>query len=346
MKLLILDTQRGGHFADLYVLTQASAELEKMQFGYVPEFHYDKANHQIVCVETELRKDDSDKTRHWLKCFSADNLELILQKEIPERPMYSGYPGRSVRIKSSASGRYLYFFESSIHPQDFEIYRLIVHRYDYEKGEIQTGKLIINSCLIDFDQVGENEDELCFHLACEFPSVVAFGNFNSPKVEFVNLLNLPSRTHGLQETCGSWFSKDKKYLYCINGEGKIFQVNTHSQKFKVFSHLKLEKDNHIPLQQIYLTDKHVLVGISKNISERALSVASQIWLISIENQKIENKIELPFPVINFITTPDDYLIIGVSPYQNAIVLIEKNSGKILGIREGIGKTPAEVLAIP
>jgi hypothetical protein len=346
MKLLILDTRRGAHSADLFILEKGASKINKIKLGYVPEFHYDQTKHQIVIVETELRKDDLFATKHWLKCLSADNLEVILQKEIPERPMYSGYPGRSTRVKSSSSGRFLYFLESTMHPTAIEVYRIKVHRYDYEKDEIQAGQMNIDSCLVDFDQVGENEDELYFHLSCEFPSVVAFGNFNSPEIEFLQLEKLPSRTHGPKETCGSWFSKNNDALYCINGEGSVYAVNTSSKSVQVLVRLLLEKGNSIPLHQVYGTDNNLLIGISENVGERGLSLASQIWRIDNISGELLDKIQLPFPVMNFIITPDNQIIIGVSPFQRSVVLVELKSGRILGIKDEIGVSPAEVFAIP
>lgn len=346
MKLLILDTRRGGHNADLLILEDGNPEMKKMQFGYVPELHYDATNHQIVVVETELKNNNSDRTQHWLKCFSANNLELLLQKQTPARPMYAGYPGRSTRVKSSPSGRFLYFLESTMHPDAFDIYRILVHRYDYQKDEIQAGQIKIDSCMIDFDQFGADEDELCFHLSCEFPSVIAFGNFNSPELELLQLEKLPPRTHGPKETCGSWFSKNKNELYCINGEGTIYKVNSPSNISKSLVTLPLKEGNFIPLQQICETDGSLLIGVSTDIGERGLSLASQIWRVAVDDGEILDKIQLPFPIMNFIVTPDDYYMVGVSPYQCAIVFVEMSSGKILGMRDNIGVSPAEVLAIP
>jgi hypothetical protein len=346
MKLLILDPRKGDSKADLFVLDEKDLQLNKIEFEYVPEFHYNKSNHQIAVVETELRKTEHDKTRHWLKSFSADSFELLLKKETPERPMYSGFPGRSTRVKSSNSGRYLYFLESSINPDKIDVYRLLVHRYDYKTDKIESSPIKIDSCMIDFDQFGVNDDELCFHLSCEFPSVIAFGKFNSPKLNFIQLEETPSRQHSLQETCGSWFSKEKNALYCITGEGAIYEVHSNPPASKLITYLPLKAENYIPLQQIYENGEDLLVGISVNIEERGMSLASQIWRISIDNGEVLDKIELPFPIMNFITTPDKYLIIGVSPYEKAIILVEANTGKVLGMKNEIGISPAEVFAIP
>lgn len=346
MKLLIIDPRRGKSSADLFILEAGSSEMKKMPLGYVPELHYDAVRHQIVIVETQIRKNSSEQTRHWLKCLSADNLDLRLQKETPERPMFSGYPGRSTRVKSSRSGRFLYFLESRIHPTAIQIYRLLVHRYDYEKDEIQTGRIKIDSCLIDFDQIGENEDELCFHLSCEYPSVVAFGNFTSAKLEMLNLEELSPRTHGPKETCGSWFSKRKNRLYCVNGEGAVYEVNLSAKTSKLLSRLLLKPGSLIPLQQIYEAGESLLIGVSADVGERGLSMASEIWQISTASGELLDKIKLPFPVMNFIVTPDNQLILGVSPYQKAVAFVELSSGKTLGVRDEIGISPAEIIFIP
>ncbi len=346
MKLLILDTRRGKQYTDLFIADEDDLQFNKMRLGYVPEIHYDQANHQLVVVETELGKNELEQTRYWLKCFSLDSMELVLQQETPLRPMYSGYPGRSTRIKSSLSGRFLYFQEQTIHPSSLEIYRLLVHRYDYKTNKIETGQIKIDSCLLDFDQFGADEDELCFHLSCEFPSVIAFGNFNSPDLEFLQLEEISPRMHTPRETCGSWFSKEKKALFCITGEGTIYEIKNNPPTARLIARLPLPKRSSIPLQQLCESYQSLLVGISSNIDERGLSLASQLWRISIETGEILDKIELPFPIRNFVTTPDGSLIVAVSPYQKAIMLIEINSRKVLGIKDGIGMTPAEVLIIP
>lgn len=344
MKLLILDTCRGGHHADLFVLEEGVDEMKKIRLGYVPELHYDAANQQIVAVETELN--NRHPAKNWLKCYSAHNFEMVLQKETPDRPMYSGYPGRSTHVKSSRSGRFLYFLELTMHPEAFDIYRLLVHRYDYQKDEIQRGQVKIDSCLIDFDQFGEDEDELCFHLSCEFPSVVAFGNFKSPELELLHLAKLPSRTHGPQETCGSWFSKTGQILYCVNGKGSVFMVRRTQREAELLARLPLKEDNSISLHQIYEADGNLLVGVSADTGERGLGVASQIWRLAADNGEILDKIKLPFPVMNFIVTPDNNFMAGVSPFVQAIVLADLNSGKILGMRDKIGVSPAEIIAVP
>lgn len=346
MKLLVLDTCKGSNTADLFIFEAGKTDFEKMSLGYVPEIHYDAVNQQLVIVESEISKDKSELTRHWLKCFSTDNFELTLQVSIPQRPMYSGYPGRSNHVKSSLKGNYIYFLETDIHPEIIDLYRLLVHRYNLEKDEIESSSIIIDSCMIDFDQCGENEDELCFHLSCEFPSVLAFCKFDSNELNLVKMEDLPSRTHGSKETCGSWVSKDKKTIYCVNGEGSIFKINSDSKVSEKMTQLDLPQESSIPLQQIYGNNSSLLVGVSKNIGERGLSLASQIWKISAENGELLNKIELPFPIMNFVTTPDEQHIFGVSPYHKAFCLIEAKTGTILGMRDNIGNSPAEVLVIP
>lgn len=346
MKLLILDTRQGKYYSDLFIADEGDLQFSQMPLGYAPEFYYDQANHQLVVVETELGKKQFEPARYWIKSYGADSMELKLQIETPLRPMYAGYPGRSTRIKSSLSGRFLYFQEQTIHPTSLEIYRVLIHRFDYQTNKIERGEIKIDSCLFDFGLMGENEDELCFHLSCEFPSVIAFGNFNSPELEYLPLEDISPRTHSLQETCGSWFSNNKKSLYCITGEGTIYEIKNNPPQTRLIVRLKIPKQSFIPLQQIYESQESLLIGISSNIDERGLSLASQIWLVSIESGEITSKIELPFPIRNFVTTPDNHIIVGVSPYQKAVILIEKDSGKILGMRDGIGITPAEVLVIP
>src|SRR5687767_14028961 len=115
MRILVLDPRRGSLNADVLVLGGPDLSIQAtLRLGYVPEVIYDAANREIVVVDTDLVQSNGEATRFWLKTFDADTLQPRLKCEIPVRPMYAGFPGRSHRVATDASGRFIYALESAI----------------------------------------------------------------------------------------------------------------------------------------------------------------------------------------------------------------------------------------
>src|SRR3712207_3402079 len=132
MNIVVLDPRSGAFCADLFVIEAGSWRMRHLPLGYVPEVHYDPVARELVLVETELDRDTGATRHYWLKCYAADTLRLLRQQETPQRPMYTGYPGRSTRVVSAPSGRFLYVLESEVllrHPGDEGVFRIRVHRY-------------------------------------------------------------------------------------------------------------------------------------------------------------------------------------------------------------------------
>ena len=224
MKILVLDSRSGDSCADLFVVDFASGASDRLRLGYVPEVRYDAAVGELVVVDTELPQASGVPARYWLKGYDLGTLRLTLCQETPMRPMYAGYPGRSTRLVSTSSGRYLYFLQAEgvrRYPED-DIFRLRVLRYDRRHDVVERGDLVVDSCLLDFGLVGGSEDELFLHLSCDFPSTIAFGKFPSPELTLLRLEELPPRSHSPRETCGSWLARECDMLYCVTGEGKIY----------------------------------------------------------------------------------------------------------------------------
>jgi|GEM_PF-5965446 len=343
MKILVLDPRNGDGCADLYVMREDDSRIECLRLGYVPELHYDARAHQLVVVETELYDGGS---KHWLKCYDADTFQLLLLLETPVRPMYSGFPGRSFRVKSSETGRYLYFLESTIHPRLIDLYRIRVHRYDRQQERMESSPMVIDSCMADFDQFGECDDELCFHLSCEFPSTLAFTRFDSPELRMLQLEEVESRTPSPRETCGSYFSKEKAACYCITGEGAIHVAENNPPRSRLLTKMKLKGERSIPLAQIYQSGDSLLVGVSVDMGMRGLSMASEIWRLDAEDGEVLDVFKLQMPVMNFVTTPGGSFLLGVNPYENALMMLEVATGKTLGFKDKLGISPGEVLLLP
>jgi hypothetical protein len=345
MKILVLDPRNGDHCADLFIVDAAKWVVERMPLGYAPELHYDAQACELVVVETSLQVANGECTRYWLKRYSATTLGLIGEQETPVRPMYAGYPNRSTRIKSSPSGRYLYLLEAMPHPTEVGTFRLLAHRYDRMLERLEPGRLAVDSCMVDFDHLGDNEEDLYFHLACEFPSTVVFGCFSSPELAWVRMDDLPGRVHSPRETCGSWVAKPSRTLYCIAGNGTIYQVRRQPPASALFLKLPLTNSRSIPLKQLYGSGNWLFAGVSTDDGERSLGLASEIWQVSLAGAKVVRVIDLPFPVINFVTTADGEYLVGVNPYNRMLCLVETASGLVLEIIEDVGISPAEVMLI-
>ncbi len=347
MKILVLDPRSGDSCADLFVVDFASGASDRLRLGYVPEVHYDAAAGELAVVDTELPQTSGVPARYWLKCYDLGTLRQTRRHETPMRPMYAGFPGRSTRLVSSSSGRYLYFLQSEgirRYPEE-DIFRLRVHRYDRRHDAIELGDLVVDSCLLDFGPLGGSEDELFLHLSCDFPSTIAFGKFPAPGLTLLRLEDLPSRSHSPRETCGSWLARESGTLYCVTGEGKIYRVR-HAEEPALLLELPLTPPRSVPLHHLYGGGGRLFVGVAADDNERSLGLASEIWQVSLSHGTVASVTKLPLPVMNFVTTPDGATLIGVNPYATTLYLMDLGSGKPLKLMDDLGVSPAEVLLVP
>jgi len=346
MKILALDPRNSDHHSDLFIVDTVGWTVEQMRVGYAPELHYVAEARELAVVETSLQAVNGERTRYWLKRYNAASLRLIGEHETPVRPMYAGYPNRSTRVKSSHSGRYLYLLEAMPHPVEVGTFRLLTHRYDRLLERLEQGQMAVDSCMVDFGQLGENEEDLYFHLACEFPNTVVFGRFSSPELNWVRMDDLPARNYSLRETCGSYATKPSLTLFCIARNGAIYRVQRQPPAAELYLKLPLTSFQSIPINQLYGGGGRLFAGVSANEGERSLSLASEIWQISLVEAELARVIELPFPVSNFVTTADGEYLVGVNPYNQTLLLVETDSGQVMEMIENIGVSPAEVVLIP
>lgn len=346
MKLLITDTRGSGRDSGLLVVDPDTGRSDHIGLGYVPEISYDPASEELLVVDTTFpRKLRGRDNRCWLKRYAARDLRLLMTKETPMRPMYTGSPGRSTRVLSSPSGRYIYCLglEFIQHlPLEDSVYRLKTLRYDRQADALEQGMLAVDSCAIAFGHMGPGDDDLYFHLSCDFPSTVAFGNFSSAKLELLPLIPLPPREHSALETCGSWLNRETLQLSCIDGEGRVYQVKRNPSSSVLLTHLHLKPGQSVGLQQICGGGSSLFIGVSCDVEERALNLFSEIWQISANDGRLEQVLNPPLPLLNFVVSEDGALVAGTNPYRRSVVLLDVDTATCRVELENAGMSPAEV----
>jgi hypothetical protein len=349
MNILALDTRSGDRISDLFVLSETGARKRRLRLGYVPELCYDPTAHELVLAETELGSFFQRKVKFWLKAYDASSWNLKWQQMTPERPMYTGYPGRSSNIDGSPSGRYVYALHSRMlirsmaDPLAADTFQLKVNRYDRRERLLQSGGSTVESCTVAFGHWGPEEDELYFHLSCDYPSTVAFCKFTSPEIEWVRMDPLEVRDYSPRETCGSWLDQHHGILYCVAGDGRIYAVHRTPARADELTQLDLAAGEMIPLRQIQGNGEFLFVGVSADHGLRSLSLASEIRRVCVAHPRNVRRFSLPFPVLNFVVSPDGDRLAAVSPYERAICLLDADNGRLIRVIENVGKTPAEVL---
>jgi hypothetical protein len=347
MKILVLDPRNGDAVTDLYVADPADRSLESMRLQYVPELHFDPAARQLLIVETELDcGPERDGTSYWLRLLDAETLKLVRTVATPTRPMYAGFPNRSTRVSGTPSGRYVYVQELCMPPGRVDIYRTLVHRYDRERNVLERGAPVVDSCVVAFGVLGPGDDELFFHLCCEEPSSVLVARFDSPGGELVRMTELPARKYSLEETCGSWLDAASQSLFCTDRAGAIYRVRRPPEETSLFARLPIATPRTVPLQHIHGADGRLFIGVARSDGERSVSLASEIWTMSIEDAAVMKATTLPAPVINFVTTADGSYLVGVNPYRRALYVVDLGTGKLVDQIGDLGITPAEVQLIP
>ena len=350
MRILALDPRSGDYFSNLFVLDERGRHLRKLRLGYVPELRYDSARRELAVVETRIpyglfRR----RVSYWLKRYDSDSFRLLGQVETPERPMYAGYPNRSTRVAESRSGHYLYFLSQQILLRGNgtgDVFRLRPHRLDRRTGTVAQGSFVIDSCMVEFGQIGDHDDDLYFHLSCDFPSTVAFAKFLCADVEMVQMVDLRPRVHCPQETNGSWLDRSSNCLYCVSGDGSIYEVKHPPHPHcRLVTKAELQTGQSIGLQMLHGAGDDLFLGICANPGERSLSLASQVQIFS-KNGRYRKTVDLPFPAINFVATEDGDRLVAVSPYDRALAIVDVGSGNVMQVIGQLGFTPAEVLLLP
>lgn len=347
MRFLVLDSRNSDVYSDLFVYDAEKGYDGKITLGYVPVVCYDPVNKEIIVLDTYVDANNWAATSFWLKCFSSQTFRLKYKKQISYRPMYAGFPGRSNDIACTANGRYIYFLHSSPlinRPGLEDTFYVGVNRYNRQLDKIESGRFGVESCTLDFGNL-ENEDDLFFHLSCDFPSTIVTGKFFSPELKKFQFENLPPRLHSPQETCGSWFDKTTNTLFCISGDGQIYSFNNSLGQIEKLIRLQINTARSIPLHHLYGSYGKLFVGVSVGDETRSFGLISEIWEVNLKNPEKPRIIELPLEIINFIVTDEGKTLLGVNPYQRSVIILDLETGAILEKFEDIGLTPAEVILI-
>jgi hypothetical protein len=225
-----------------------------------------------------------------------------------------------------------------------DIYRTKVHRYDRRTDALEAGAPIVDSCMVEFGPCGPTDDDLYFHLSCEFPSTVAYGRFDREAIRLVPLREAASRTCDSGETCGSWFDQSSGDLYCVSGDGVVYRTHAPLPP-EVFARLPLSTPACVPLHAIQGANGKLFVAVSTSQRERGLGLASELRTISLADGSIGGPVKLPVPVLNFVVDPEGCRLIGVNPYLRRLLVVDLESGETVQSVEDLGETPAEVLLL-
>lgn len=346
MKVLVLDPRNSDPISDLFVIDPYRRTVDSMRLNYVPEMQFDSTSGELLVVDTDRSgRRGNDAASYWLKMYDGKTLRLKREIQTPVRPMYAGLPNRSAGVCGTASGRYVFVLELCKHPERVA-YRMRVNRYDRSLDILEQGAPSIDSCVIDFGNMDASDNEIYFHLCCEEPNTVAFGKFDTPDVEFVRMTELASRTYALQETCGGWLDRDSQSIFCTTRQGWIYRARRPPAATSLWMKLPITSPRSVPLKHIHGSQGRLYVGVAKDDLERGLSVASEVWEVSIEDAAVLRVISLPSPVINFVTTAAPPLLIGIDPYLRALYFVDLKSGKLVDELHDFGTMPAEIQLIP
>ncbi len=344
MRLAILDPRNGDRTAELFVVGEDGSLESRFALGYVPEVTFNPPTQELIVLDSDVH---TSPTRHYLKIFDADTLTERLVREIPIRPMYAGFPGRSIGGRMSRSGRYIYFVESGeiVRLPDDLTFRLRVARYDRVLDRVELGKFSVASCHVGFGIVGDSEEELFFHLSCDYPSTIAVGSFGSVDWSMIRLVELASRQHGPQETNGSWLDRKSARLYCVDRQGTVYCTDLAERRARQLAALHLDDGAGIPMHQIYGADGVIYIGVAESDEEQGPGLVSEIRYLAADSGGSMGRHRLPHRVASFVVSPDGELLAGANPYSGTVYLMDLSSGQEYWRIDQLGQTPAEIIPI-
>jgi hypothetical protein len=233
---------------------------------------------ELVVLESDAC---AEPMKYYLRLIDAASMAETARREIPVRPMYAGFPGRSIAGCISPSGRYVYFLRSGpvIRDGDDLAFRLTPARWDRTADAIEVAPFHVDSCHVDYGLTGSGEQDLFLHLSCECASTVAFGSFSSPECTLLRMEILPSREHGPLETNGSWLDRARDCLYCANRQGTIYEVQLREKSSRVLAALRLGRSCGVPVHQITGALGMVHVGVAEESGDMGLGMVTEIWSV-------------------------------------------------------------------
>jgi hypothetical protein len=345
VRFVVLDPQDTPLSGRLYQLSPEGSVEKEVVVGYSAEVRFQPHTRELLILESNA--DLAAPMKFFVRLLDSQTMRQTARREIPTRPMYAGFPGRSVAGPISPSSRYVYFLRSGpvIRYEDDLAFRLTPARWDRKADRIEIGEFHVDSCHVDYGLTGNNEDDLFLHLSCEYASTVAFGSFLAPNCDLIRLEDLPRREHGPLETNGSWLDSARSHLYCVNRNGGIYEVRLREGISRVLAHLQLGENRSVPVHQIHGAAGQIHVGVADDIVNTGLGRVTEIWSVCADTGEFLGRRLLPRPLMNFVVTPDGKQLVGADPYSRSVFCIDRESCEQVWSLEGIGKAPSEIVPI-
>jgi hypothetical protein len=343
VRFAVLDPMSSALSGNLFQISPDGVLEGEIPVGYSAEVRFQANTRELLVLESDAY---GNSMRYYLRVLDAASMSESARREIPVRPMYAGFPGRSVGGSVSRSGRYLYFLRSGPvirHEDDDLTFRLTAVRWDRQMDAVEVGQFLVESCHVDYGIGGDGEDSLYFHLSCECPSTIALGSFHSPHCDLIRMENLPRRQHGPLETNGSWLDSARWSLYCVNRQGTIYEVRLQEKTSRILAHLRLGPRQAVPVHQIYGAAQHIFVGVAEDSEYMGLGMVTEIWSVSADTGEFQARRTLPQPVMSFVVTPDGKRIAAVNPYTKAVFCLNSKTGEEIWRLPGLGKAPGEII---
>ena len=261
MRCFVLDPMSGGLTGKLFHISANGAIEGELQLGYCAEVRLHAPSRELVVLESDAC---AKPMKYYVRLLDAASMAEIARREIPVRPMYAGFPGRSIAGCISPSGRYVYFLRSGpvIREGDDLAFRLTPARWDRTTNALEVASFHVDSCHVDYGLTGAGEQDLFLHLGCEYASTVAFGSFSSSECVLLRMETLPRREHGPLETNSSWLDRARDCLYCVNRKGTVYEVRLREKTSRVLASLRLGRKRGVPVHQITGAAGMVHVGVA------------------------------------------------------------------------------------
>lgn len=343
MRFAVLDSMNAGLSSMLFHISCNGLLEREFPLGYSAEVRFQPHTRELVVLESDAYV---RPMKFYLRLLDSERMTEIARREIPVRPMYAGFPGRSIAGSISRSGRYVYFLRSGPvirHPDNDLSFRLTPIRWDRQLDAMEVGLFCVESCNVDYGIVGNSEDSLFLHLSCECSSTVAFGSFGSPDCNLIQMEKIPRRQHGPLETNGSWHDTVRGFLYCVNREGVIYEVRLSEQTSRVLARLRLGPKQGVPVHQIYGAAGEISVGVAGDDGYMGLGMVTEIWSVSADTGEFLERRVLPQPAMNFVVTPDGAQLVALDPFSRNVFCVHRETGEEIWNLRDFGNTPGEII---
>jgi len=344
MHFLVVDPMRGVPTGLLHRIASDGSPEGEIPVGYSTEVTFHPGTRELLLLESDA---EAKPMKYSLRTLDADHMTEGVRREIPVRPMYAGFPGRSAGCAVSASGRFVYFLRTGpvLCYEDDLVFRLTPTRWDRKLDTIEVGRFYVDSCHVDYGLAGDGEDDLFVHLSCECASTLAFGSFGSDGCEYVRMADLPRREHGPLETNGSWLDKARGLLYCVNRIGTIYEIRLAEKTSRVFAPLRLGEGKGVPVHQIFGAAGEIHIGVAEENQDVGLGMVREIWSVAADTGEFLGRRLLPHPIMSFVVTPDGEQLAGVNPYSRTVYCMDRKAGEDIWRLDRFGEAPGEIVIV-